>query len=729
MIRKIDIEGIGTYENKIEIEPTGINYFYGSNGSGKTTLSKLIENPKEYPKCKINWEDESIQTVVYNKNFVDKNFLQSDTIKGIFTLGKDTKEAKEIINNKRKEIEKIESKVKGYKKTLEKKKQEDLDKKEEIKNKCWGMKLKYDNVFKEVFKGSIGSKDKFFKKCITQEDNSYALLSEDELKEKYNKIFNKLLNKYKELDEIKYDKIEEFESNHILSLNIVGREDIDIGKLIKSLNNSDWVKQGISFLDNSNGYCPFCQQKIETNFKSQIENFFDEEYSEKCKELNIFKDEYYSYIESLISYLQGIEKLDIKIIDTSKLNEKLKLIDSKLKNNLNIIDEKINNPSRVISLDSMIADFDEIETILLEYINKIQENNRIVENIVEERKTLCNQVWKFIYTQLETDIVNYKRFEEGISKAKVSLEKSKKIGEEKIKNLNLDIERKESEITSVKYTVNEINKILGLFGFNNFKLDEAEEKGFYKIVRPNGEDAKQTLSEGEYTFITFLYFYQLIKGSTDKTGIVKDRIVVIDDPISSLDSNILFIVSTLVKEIINDYREKKNGIKQVFILTHNVYFHKEVTFKGSGKSNTDEESFWIVRKVNEKSIIEQYEGNPIQTTYELLWAEINRTEINTATIFNTLRRILEYYFNILGGMKYEDCINKFEGEDKYVCKSLISWINDGSHFISEEIEMPVDKDYVEKYLRVFRLIFKNMGHEEHYNMMMNKCGYYKKKKV
>ena len=254
---------------------------------------------------------------------------------------------------------------------------------------------------------------------------------------------------------------------------------------------------------------------------------------------------------------------------------------------------------------------------------------------------------------------------------------------------------------------------------------EAEENGFYKIIRPNGEDAQQTLSEVEYTFITFLYFYQLIKGSTDQTGITTDRIIVIDDPISSLDSNVLFIVSNLVKEVIKDCNEKINGIKQVFILTHNVYFHKEITFKGNRDHTTSKESFWIVRKLNGNSNINKHESNPIKTTYELLWSEIDDlNKINTATIFNTLRRILEYYFNILGSMKYEEIINQFEGEDKLVCKSLVSWINDGSHFISDDLEMPIDTDKIEKYLAVFKLIFEKMGHESHYNMMMdrNKTG-------
>ena len=251
-------------------------------------------------------------------------------------------------------------------------------------------------------------------------------------------------------------------------------------------------------------------------------------------------------------------------------------------------------------------------------------------------------------------------------------------------------------------------------------MSEASEKGFYKIVRKDLSEVKETLSEGEYTFITFLYFYQLLKGSIENSGISKDKVVVFDDPISSLDSNVLFVVSNLIKEVIHYCKNGNNGIKQIFVLTHNIYFHKEVTFRGGrDKGKWSLETFWIVQKLDNKSNIIRHEDNPIHTTYELLWRELYISEsINKATIFNTLRRILEYYFNIIGGLDYEKCINEFDGEEKIICKSLVSWINDGSHFINEDLVVYVEPESIEKYLTVFKSTFEKMGHLSHYNMMM-----------
>jgi wobble nucleotide-excising tRNase len=65
-----------------------------------------------------------------------------------------------------------------------------------------------------------------------------------------------------------------------------------------------------------------------------------------------------------------------------------------------------------------------------------------------------------------------------------------------------------------------------------------------------------------------------------------DRIVVFDDPVSSLDSDVLFIVSSLIKSLFDHVRENKGNIKQIFVLTHNVYFHKEVAYTSNHHEDT-----------------------------------------------------------------------------------------------------------------------------------------------
>ncbi|MCC0784758.1 AAA family ATPase [Clostridioides sp. ES-S-0108-01] len=99
MINKIKIE--------VEINPTAINYFYGSNGSGKTTISKVINNYTKYPTCDITYSNPSNQIMVYNNDFAKENFSQSVSVRGIFTLGKYSKDCMDFIENANKEIENL----------------------------------------------------------------------------------------------------------------------------------------------------------------------------------------------------------------------------------------------------------------------------------------------------------------------------------------------------------------------------------------------------------------------------------------------------------------------------------------------------------------------------------------------------------------------------------------------------------------------------------------------
>src|SRR5690606_2007760 len=92
-----------------------------------------------------------------------------------------------------------------------------------------------------------------------------------------------------------------------------------------------------------------------------------------------------------------------------------------------------------------------------------------------------------------------------------------------------------------------------------------EVKGNGYALTRNGQPVSH-LSEGERTAIAFLYF---LKSLQDKTFDMKNGIVVIDDPVSSLDANALFSAFGYMKE-----RTKQAG--QLFIFTHSFPFFRLV---------------------------------------------------------------------------------------------------------------------------------------------------------
>lgn len=717
MIKNLKLKNLATYIEETNIELKKINYFYGGNGSGKTTISNLIKNPEQYTSSLVEWEDEKVETIVYNKSFIKETFNAMDSINGIFTLGKSSKEIKmKIIKYKEELNEKNKIDI-GLKKRQEDLKKVEQDEYEQIKNTCWSTKTTYTNIFPEVLK-KFGTKEKFFEKCKLELSNKKEIEDLKNIQEKYNKIYESKLEKKEYIPNIMPKEISFVEDNLIFEKVITGNENIEIGLLIQKLNNSTWVKNGIQYMENDEDVCPFCQKKISKELKETIKSFFDETYEKDCNTINMLQIKYVQSTEDII------DKLNSLLLEEDMIKDRLKILIENFKfiieRNIENIKLKLENPNLKIKMTSSKEEIEQINILINEVNKKIKEDNKMIENIIESKENVNSMVWRRIVSDQENNITNFIKKNEGIKKGVAAVQDKIQENSEQIMKIKEEIEKLESSITSIKHTIISINNILKNFGFDGFKLEEAS-KGMYKIVRNDGTEVNETLSEGEYNFITFLYYYYLIKGSNKPSGIIKDKIIVIDDPISSLDSNVLFIVSTLVKDLIEDCTENRNGIKQIIILTHNVYFYKEITYKGTGKHTSNEEKFWIIKKRDNISKVIGYDENKIQTTYELLWNQIKEEDINqknAANILNTMRRILEYYFNILGGKDYSKYIYKFDEEEKIIFRALISCINDGSHFITEDISLCLSEECVSKYLIVFKKIFEVTNNIEHYNMMM-----------
>ncbi len=117
------------------------------------------------------------------------------------------------------------------------------------------------------------------------------------------------------------------------------------------------------------------------------------------------------------------------------------------------------------------------------------------------------------------------------------------------------------------------------------------------------------------------------------------------------------------------------------------------------------ETFWIIRKFWKSSKIDKCTTNPIKKAYELLWAEVWKPDCSNISIQNTLRRILENYFKILGKINFDQLCENFEGRDKLIYKPLCSWLQDGSHYAHNDLYISIDNSTIDAYLYVFQNIF------------------------
>ena len=752
MIDSIHIKSVASYDDKgVEIQNLKkMNFFFGANGTGKSTIARYLynfaleedEKDNHFSKSTLSGFDPEKETMkVFDADYVNRNFYNSDSLDGVFSLNEKNEAIDKEITHKEEDIKRIDSEEKSN----EENKKKLLDELE-IKFKDTYEKIfEYRNEFKFASAPDAaikyGNNKKAFYEALSSKQYS-NVRTFDELKNDYNAIFDSNIKEItKKLDNSKITELQNVENklNELLDKVIVGKEDLPIKQLIDKLNNKSWVERGQEFVQNSEGKCPFCQQDLTEGFKQQLKLLFDEEYKISINKIKQLKTQYESiandFIRNINSLLQEYDQ------GHSVLDFKTK-VDTSIKNNLAIIDSKLlapNEKKQIQSVSKLQADITDIN-------QKIKENNDIVLN----KKTRINQynedVLCYLAKKAKNDIIRF-------NSLKTNIEKQKQECETKINSLKTErskiteeLETLRQQTVNTKDAVEKINNLLKTAGFDNFYLDEISFENNiskYRILR-NCDDknsAFNTLSEGEKNFIAFLYFYQQCLGYSKDESTLK-KIIVIDDPVSSMDSQVLFFVNSLIQKLV-EYKYNKTiqtlnnkeyksefsneNISQVFVLTHNIYFFKEVTFE---KRNFCKNiSFYIVKKQNGSTKVEYYEKNPIKDDYTLLWDEIKKYkgDNNTSSIFisNTMRRIIESYLNFVRtNNDVWSVLSDFDTEsDDYIAVySLLTEINDSSHCIISNTNQ-----YYQRLSAInrsvlytaFENVFSKIG-ESHYKFMMNR---------
>lgn len=718
-----------------------VNFIYGANGSGKTTISEYLRtyetNSDRYKLCQIKWEsNKKNQIYVYNRKFRENNFRNEVGIPGVFTLGEDSIEDIDAIKKLKEELREKEEKYNNTKESIEKKNNEKEELEKKFKEVAWKQILKRnENDFSNAFEGFRGNKNKFIEELKTRINDPNGELNERKnLIERSSVLFKRkpvsVGNLY-EIPENLLKNVIKISEDSIWNQVIFGSGDVEIAKLIKKLHNSSWVNKGMDYIEENSSVCPFCQKNtVDENFRNELNNFFNNEYEEKLDYMKLKKKELFNNVDLILNGLRNnlemTESCNIAELNMNTYNALIGKIEAQLESVNNKIEKKIKAPENKISFSELVESFNEINNLLFSYNAKIKKNNNLVNEYNKEYGKLVDDVWCYCIYDSETFINQYKEDMNSIHKALKGMRKNLTNKFDEIEKIKKEISEKSNNLTSVQPAVDQINKTLVAYGFTNFEIEpysevEGEQLNKYRIIRNDGTEANHTLSEGESTFITFLYFMQLTKGSTNKEFVNEKKIIILDDPISSLDSNILYLVSAMIKELVIEIKSGKSDVEQLFILTHNVYFHKEASFINGRTTEDKDVNFWIVRKNNGISKIQSYDMvNPISSTYELLWKELREDQnISVVSMQNTMRRIIENYFKIIGKKQDDYIISKFKTkEEKNVCESLLYWINDGSHTIYDDLHIDMHSDISDIFKRIFRDIFDKTGHIEHYNMMM-----------
>jgi wobble nucleotide-excising tRNase len=185
MIESITISSVATFAASPEALNglSQFNFLFGSNGTGKTTVSRVIADETKFPTCNVAWRaGTKLQSLVYNHDFVDRNFNQLAELKGVFTLGEKQLDTLAKITAAKAELDALTTRIetltlglkgadgnggkKGHLATLE----------AELKDKCWAQKQKHDTKLQGGFEGFRNNSERFKSKVLQEQASNRATL-------------------------------------------------------------------------------------------------------------------------------------------------------------------------------------------------------------------------------------------------------------------------------------------------------------------------------------------------------------------------------------------------------------------------------------------------------------------------------------------------------------------------------------------------------------------------
>lgn len=724
MIEKIIMNDVASYKNKTELVTNKrVNLIYGLNGTGKSTISNYLYDQKNerYKSCSIEGMNSTDKILVYNLKFVADNFYETEDIHGIFTLSKENAKA---INNIRKAQEQLKNlNEEQDKDEKEKKKLNDTYSKkiDNIKDKIWEIKGEYsggDRVLEYCLDGLKAKKDTLFQYVLgLDKENECPKYTIEDLKKEAG---------FLEKDEKVYEivpsfgfEVAEYEENVIFQKNIIGNQNSTVAGLINALGNSDWVKTGLNYIneENDDNICPFCQQKtITTELINNIEQYFDKSYQNDLDEIDHIRENY---------LLKSKEIPDIDIFLNNSIGEKYKDKIKPLVNNLKItidnnikqMEEKYKEPSTKIAIKSTLEIIKDIKNV----IDEINEEIKLFNEKIANKKTVLKEIkikfWKLMRWQYDGDIANYQSEDIKFKNAvKVVDGEISKIIEE-ISNQKKTIAVNQRDTVNIDEAINNINQNLLDIGIDAFTIEKySDDDALYHLHRTEKEenDVFKSLSEGEKMVISFLYFIELCKGGTNNESVSDNKIIVIDDPISSLSHIHIYNIGRIIH---NEFLRTEK-YDQIFIFTHSLYFYYELTCMKPEDREAKQNLFRLIKNMN-GSGFEKMKYEEIQNDYQAYWHIIKDENQHPALIANCMRNIIEYFFNFVEKKDLNDVFQKKELQQIRFA-AFIRYMNRESHSKGQNIFDIKEFDY-DDFKEALRLVFKLCGYEEHYKRMVKKC--------
>ncbi len=724
-ITEIDIENFGSYKKFTltkELDFKKVNVIYGRNYSGKTTLSRIFRTLEtkqlptnvNVPKFKISGvggisvnqaeisNHQFYDVRVYNSDFVSEHLSFPDKKEGeiasFVILGDENNNIKNRIANIERDLGSEEQQLglRYEQKQMEVNKtnvKTDFDKKEKllgskltdhasvIKNTKEFYKVNYN---KNSLQADIDE--------VKNKEDCYRL-TEDEIANKNLLLDQKPLQNISRMNIINFTRFVDITQNinELLTRTITLTNPIN--ELLTDKILQMWVKNGIEHHKGKRDACGFCGQTLPNDIWQKLDAHFNQESKALDDDLK----------NELLNVNQELAKIpSIQLTDNQFYSEQqidfnsdkknfegaLKLYAQDLEQLKSALKARQENLFKPVDFPELAHDKDAINAIINKINGLIDKNNQRTLTLTEDQeKTRTNlrlsNVTKFIsdidYDAKIAEIMALRRKLDETAEALKKIEQDIFDLERKLNSLNRQL--KDEKNGAIR--INEFLK--AAFGHDAIQFDikdNADKTANVKFeILRQGKPAHY-LSDGERSLIAFCYFVAKLDAADTKD---KPLIIYIDDPISSLDSNHIFFVFSLIETLIAKPLTDKDKEGQLFISTHNLDFLKYLKRVSANKIKGDKEKKDIAHFLIEKNhVSSQIVKMPKYLTkyitefnylFEQIYkcSKLKNNELSNADPFlgysfgNNLRKFLEtfLFFKYPNNLDQDKKIEQFFGSDQY----------------------------------------------------------------
>ena len=713
MLKQIDIGHFGSFSNFSwqdfvrdggnSIEFKLLNILYGRNYSGKTNLSRIIRSfetgqlPKNFenPKFSVttdrgkydqsNLQQHNLDIRVYNTDFVTENlsFLHDQSggaIKTFAVLGGHNKEIEDSIALKENEL----NGSNGLREKLSQEQSILLD----VEAKAKEEREKYDELLRNHAR-SVKNDTEY---GAPNYDIRGVKLDMDKIKGNSFQILDgsEVDQSHQTLKEIPLDPIEHIPdftstfSTLLKNAKIVLEKSVAPTKPIKALQEDEelqkWVRAGVDLHKNKRESCGFCSEDLPWTLWEKLDAHFNQEFIELeialCSQIEEVEKEAYRKVELVheTHFYSQFRPEYISIKD--QINDRCDAYRGAAKELRDALHRRKQNPFKDSEVPKCHDESASIQSLIVKINTLIDKNEAFTKNLSQSQKKakealLLSDIASFMQVNdvldRERQVVQLEQEVNRLRNEIASISESEQETQEKIKHLQTELqdETKGAEKVNdyLKYAV----------GHAGLRLEATEETdtSLYKFQVMRGSKPAYDMSEGECSLIAFCYFIARLDDVDTKD---KRPIIYIDDPVSSLDSNHIFLVFSLIESIVSKSNKKEDDLdrylyRQLFISTHNLDFLRYVKRLSGTSKNTQ---FLLVERSADTSSIRRMPRylQKFQTEFHYLFEQLcfcsegQGAEDNHERYFNfgnNLRKLLESYL-----------FNKYPYiDEKYTLKSLV----------------------------------------------------------